>query len=101
MFVVGMIAAVVGIVLFHTALGKTISANPTAHLPFERRPPISPRGTVPMRSLGAGLIVLGAVLVGTAGWQWIVMVVLAGPVAALVAIGVHNRRVRRDSDAEA
>lgn len=52
-----------------------------------------------MRALGAGLIVLGAVLVGTSGWQWIVMVVLAGPVAALVATGVHNRRVRRDSDA--
>nr|WP_201468737.1 hypothetical protein [Microbacterium hydrocarbonoxydans] len=100
MFVVGVITAVAGIVLFHTALGYTIKANPTARLPFGRRPPISPRGTVEMRALAAGLIVLGAVLVGTSGWQWTAMVVAAGPIAALSVIALHNRRARLRAGAE-
>jgi len=100
MFIVGVLAAVAGIVLFHTALGRTITANATARIPFGSRPPVSPHGTVPMRALGAGLIVLGAVFVGTAGWQWTAMVVVAGPLTALAIIGLHNRRVRRGAEAQ-
>ena len=46
--------------------------------------------------MGAGLIVLGAALVSIAGWHWTIMVVLAGPVAALVVLILHNRRVSRE-----
>lgn len=97
MFVVGLVAAVLGTVLFHVALGKTLRANATDQIPMGRRPKASPQGSVQMRATGAGLIVLGAVLMSTAGWHWTVMVVLAGPVAALVVIALHNRRVRTTS----
>ncbi|WP_318391090.1 hypothetical protein [Microbacterium maritypicum] len=95
MFIVGLVAAVFGIVVFHVALGESLRANPTEQIPMGRRPKVSPRGSVQLRALGAGLIVLGAVLMRTAGWHWTAMVLLAGPVAALVAIGLHNRRVSR------
>ncbi|WP_312171602.1 hypothetical protein [Microbacterium sp.] len=100
MFIVGVLAAVIGIALFHTALGKTIAANSASRIPFGRRPSVSPHGSVAMRALGAGLIVLGAVFVGTAGWHWTAMVVVAGPLTALAIIGLHNRRVRRGADAQ-
>lgn len=89
----GLVAAVLGIVLFHVTVGKTLRANATDQIPMGRRPKVSPHGSIQMRAVGAGLIVLGAALMSTAGWQWTVMVVLAGPVVALIAIGLHNRRV--------
>lgn len=94
MFAVGIVAAVMGIVLFHAALGKTLRANAEVRIPFGRRPEHAPRGSIAMRAFGAGLIVLGAVLVSTAGWHWTLMVVLAGPAAALIVLALHNRRVR-------
>lgn len=96
MFVAGIVVAVLGIFLFHVALGKTLRANSAARIPWGGRPKASPRGTVAMRAVGAGLGILGAALMSTAGWHWTAMVVLAGPVAALVAIGLHNRRVRHE-----
>lgn len=95
MFVVGVIAAVLGIVLFHIALRKTLRENTTEKIPMGRRPKVSPRGSVLMRALGAGLVVFGAVMTSAGGWYWTAMIVLAAPVAALVTIGLHNRRVSR------
>lgn len=96
MFVTGVVVAVIGILLFQVALGKTLRANSAARIPWGGRPETSPRGTVAMRAVGAGLGILGASLMSTAGWHWTAMVVLAGPVAALVAIALHNRRVKHE-----
>ncbi|MDA4892705.1 MULTISPECIES: hypothetical protein [Microbacterium] len=93
MIVFGGFAAVVGVVLFHMALGMTLRANPTARVPFYRNAAIIPNGSVAMRAVGAGLVVLGSVLLGTSAWYWPFVVVLAGPVAALIVIALHNRRV--------
>ena len=97
MFIVGIVAAVIGITIFHVALGRTLRANPHRRIPAGRNPGEVPRGSTEMRAFAVGLIVLGAVLVSTAGWQWTAMVVAAGPVAALVVLAIHNRRVGRES----
>jgi len=97
MFVAGITASVVGIVLFHPALGRTLRANAGAPIPFGGRPREIPPGSIPMRAIGAGLIVLGAAFVSTEGWHWTLMVVAAGPMAAAIVIGLHNRRVRREA----
>lgn len=97
MFAFGIAAAVVGIVLFHTALGMTLRANATTRVAVGRKPQKTPDRSIALRAVGAGLIVLGAALVSTSGWHWAIMVVLAGPVAALVVLIAHNRRVSRES----
>ncbi|CAN7206144.1 hypothetical protein LJR044_000606 [Microbacterium foliorum] len=97
MFVFGIAAAVVGIAIFHTALGMTLRANATTRVPFGGKPRTTPERSIALRAVGAGLIVLGAALVSTAGWHWTIMVVLAGPVAALVVLTLHNRRVSREA----
>lgn len=94
-FVAGVVAAVLGIALFHVALGKTLRANAADRIPVVGGPKASPRGSVAMRAIGAGLILLGAGFMSTGGVHWAVMVLLAGPVAALIVIGLHNRRVNR------
>ncbi|KQZ25175.1 hypothetical protein ASD43_13075 [Microbacterium sp. Root553] len=83
MFVAGVVAAVLGIVLFHVALGRTLRANAADRIPMGGRTKTIPRGSVAMRAAGAGLIVLGAGLMSTGGVLWAVMVILVGPVAAL------------------
>ncbi|MEJ1086889.1 hypothetical protein WDU99_01005 [Microbacterium sp. Mu-80] len=93
MLMFGWIAAVAGVVLFHVALTMTMRANPAARMPFYRNAEIIPVGSVGMRAGGAGLTVLGAALLGTVDWYWPFVVVLAGPIATLVVIAVHNRRV--------
>lgn len=98
MFVAGVVAAVLGIVLFHVALGKTLRANASDRIPAGRRPTVSPRGSVALRAAGAGLMILGAALVSGEGLHWTVLVLLAGPVAAMIAIGLHNQRVRQSSE---
>src|SRR5690606_26500083 len=87
------LAAIVGVVLFHLALGMTLRANPTTRIPFHRNAEIIPGGSVAMRAIGAGLIVLGAALLGTNAWYWPFIVVLVGPVAALAVILLHNWKV--------
>ncbi|MCE7481059.1 hypothetical protein LZG07_03820 [Microbacterium profundi] len=79
--------------LFHVALGMTLRANPASRVPFYRNAAIIPGGSVAMRVIGAGLIVLGVVLLSTSAWYWPFIVVLAGPVAALTVITIHNRKV--------
>lgn len=93
MLTVGWLAAAVGIILFHVALTMTLRANPTTRLPFYRSAEIVPPGSVRLRAIGAGLIVLGAALISTSAWYWPFVVVLAGPIAALTVITFHNRRI--------
>lgn len=90
MIVFGGFAAVIGVVLFHTALGRTLRANPANRVPFYRSPQIVPAGTIPMRATGAGLIVLGAGLLGTSAWYWALVIVLVSPVVALAVMTVHT-----------
>ena len=45
------------------------------------------------------LLVLGAVLLSTSAWYWPFIVVLAGPVAALIVITIHNRKTANQSAA--
>ncbi|WP_431074388.1 hypothetical protein [Microbacterium phyllosphaerae] len=97
MFVAGIASAVIGIVLFHVALGRTLRANAGVRIPFGARPRETPPGSVQMRALAAGLIVLGAVFVSTEGWHWTVMVIAAGPVAAMIVLTLHNCRVSREA----
>jgi len=93
MLVFGWFSATVGVALFHLALSLTLHANPAARIPFYRNAEVVPSGTVMMRAGGAGLIVLGAALLGTFAWYWPFVVVLAGPIAALAVILLHNKKV--------
>lgn len=92
MLMFGWLTATVGILLFHVGLTMTLRANQTTRVPFYRNAEIVPSGSVAMRAIGAGLIVLGAVLLSTHAWYWPLAIVLAGPSAALAVIALHNKK---------
>lgn len=93
MDVFGWIAAAVGTVLFIVSLIRTIRANPDTRIPFYRNPLIIPAGSIVMRSIGAGLLVFGAVSLTGALGTWSVVVVVGVLLATLIVITVHNRRL--------
>jgi len=93
MLIVGWVVTTVGVVLFHAALIMTVRANPDTSIPFYRNAGVIPIGSIALRAAGAGLLVLGAVLLSTEAWYLPFAVVLAGPVAAMAVIMVHNKRV--------
>ncbi|MFJ2551804.1 hypothetical protein [Microbacterium sp. NPDC087591] len=97
MNVFGIATALAGVVLFLAALLATVRANRDVRIPYWMQPVTQPRGSVAMRALGAGLTVLGAVLVGQTSVWWALAIVVAGPGVALVVIGLHNARVRQSS----
>ena len=89
----GWIAAVVGNALFIAALLLTVRANPGTRIPFWRNAPIIPAGSIAMRSMGAGLLVLGAIALASIFSFWSVAIVWGGPLVALLVIPLHNYRV--------
>lgn len=89
----GMLIAVGGLMLFHTALTITVRANQRSRIPFWNNAEKIPAGTVAMRAIGAGFIVLGMVLLGVNAWWAPFVIVLAGPIVALIVIAIHNRSV--------
>jgi hypothetical protein len=89
----GWISAAVGLVLFLLALWTTLRANPGSRIPFSRNPEIVPAGVTTMRVVGGALLIFGAVALSATIGAWAVAVALAGPVIALVAIAIHNRRL--------
>ena len=93
------LTVVIGLIIFHSALGMTLRANATTRVPFYRNAQIVPVGTVVLRVTGASLLVLGAVLLSTSAWYWPFIVVLAGPIAALIVITIHNRKIANQSAA--
>lgn len=93
MTVAGLILTVIGGALFLIALVRTVRANPDARVPFNRNPQVIPAGTVAMRSVGAGLLVFGAVAMSATFDYWGVLFVLTCPIVALVVILIHNRRI--------
>ena len=96
MTVFGGLTALLGMLLFQRALGMTLRANPSTKIPYWRNAQVRPLGSTSLRALGAALLVMGAVLLGTTGWYWPFLLVLAGPGAALLSIATHNRRVARN-----
>lgn len=89
----GVLLSVAGSILFLTALAMTLRANATSTVPFWRNPVVTPVGSVAMRSIGAGFLVFGAVMLTAEGWWWPVLIVLAVPGIAFAALALHNRRV--------
>lgn len=90
MVVFGWITAVAGNVLFVASLINTVRANPARRIPFYRNPPIIPAGSIGMRSVGAGLLVFGAVSLSSMLGPWSLAIVFAGPTLALIVIPIHN-----------
>ncbi|MFB7251369.1 hypothetical protein [Microbacterium sp. NPDC056234] len=95
MFVFGVVVAVTGVVVFHLALASTLRANAGIRVPFFRSAEVVPRGSAVLRAIGAGLIVFGAATLGMTAWYLPFLVILVGPVAALVAIVMHNAAAQR------
>lgn len=99
MDVFGWIAAVVGAVgavgamLFIASLIRTIRANPDTRIPFNRNPPVTPAGSIAMRSIGAGLLVFGGVALTNAHGTWSMIVVVGVVLVTLAVITVHNHRL--------
>jgi hypothetical protein len=89
----GWIAAIAGNVLFIGSLVLTVRANPGSRIPFNRNPPVIPPGSIAMRSIGAGLLVFGAVGLSSTFSYWGVLIVFAGVLVAMVVIPIHNSRL--------
>lgn len=89
----GWIAAIAGNVLFIGSLVLTVRANPGRRIPFSRNPPVIPPGSIAMRSVGAGLLVFGAVGLSSMFGYWSVLIAFVGVVAAMVVIPIHNSSV--------
>lgn len=87
----GWVAAIAGNVLFIASLVLTVRANPGRRIPFNRNPPVVPPGSIAMRSIGAGLLVFGAVGLSSMFDYWSVLIVFVGVLAAMVVIPIHNR----------
>src|SRR5690606_2043679 len=87
----GWIAAIAGNALFIASLVLTVRANPGTRIPFYRNAPVIPVGSIAMRSIGAGLLVFGAVGLSSAFGYWSVLIVFVGVMAAMVVIPIHNR----------
>ena len=97
MNVFGILLTAAGLVLFSTALAMTIRANGGRRIPFWRNAEVVPRGSVAMRSIGAGFLVFGAVLLSAdAGW-WALLVVLIAFGVVLLRISLHNSRTARET----
>jgi hypothetical protein len=79
--------------MFIASLVATVRANATATIPFYRNAPIVPPWSVPARLVGMILVLLSAALLAPTIGFWSIGVVLAGPIFALAAIAVHNRRL--------
>lgn len=86
----GWMAAAVGTALFVASLILTVRANRGARIPFFRNPSKIPRGSITMRSIGAGLLVFGAVGLSSVYGYWSVLIAFAAVMAAMVVIPFHN-----------
>lgn len=93
MNVFGALLALAGAILFLASLVMTLRANATSPIPFWHNAVSTPAGSIGMRSIGAGLLVFGAVMLTANGWWWPVLFVLVVPGITFVAIALHNRRI--------
>ena len=95
MEILGWAAVTAGTVLFVASLIVTVRANTGTRIPFFRNPRIIPPGSIMMRSIGAGLLVLGSVGLSSTYGYWAVLIAFAGVAAAMVVIPAHNLSLPR------
>ncbi|MEV8252923.1 hypothetical protein AB0O95_03035 [Rhodoglobus sp. NPDC076762] len=95
MYLLGWALAIVGAALLFWSIAATIRANSATRIPYWTRPEVIPRGSIITRSLGVGLIVVGAVATVSPGGFWISALVVALFLPGLIMIPVHNHRVAR------
>ena len=87
-----------GMAIFVAALVMTLRANPRVRMPFWRKPLVIPRRSIPLRAVGAGLFVFGALMLSTSGgWWWAALVASAGLGTVTILMAIHNARVRRNT----
>lgn len=92
--VAGVVALIVAAVLLTVSNGWLAKANPADPLPTGwGRPPVAPLGAFILRGAGAGLAVLGVVLIAP-GLGWTVALILAVFVPYGAINVVHNVRVQ-------
>lgn len=98
MLVFGWIALAAGSALFAFAFLRMIRANRETHIPYFRNPPVNPSGTITMRSVGMGLLIIGAAaLVSTVGF-WVVLHAAGFPlILTFAGIEAHNRWVNNST----
>lgn len=90
----GWIAVAVGIVLFIVSFARMVRANPDRRIPYFRNVEVNPSGTIAMRSIGAGVLVIGAAALTPTLGYWVAPIVFALPLIVMPAtIAVHNRRL--------
>ncbi len=90
----GWVAVAVGAALLIVSFARMVRANPDRRIPYFRNAEIIPSGATAMRSIGAGVLVIGsAALAPTLGY-WVTPIVFALPLIVMpVTIALHNRKV--------
>ncbi len=90
----GWIAVTVGMALFIMPFVRMVRANPGTRIPYFRSPEVNPSATIAMRSIGVGVLVIGAAALALALGYWAALIVFALPLIVMpAAIAVHNRRL--------
>lgn len=90
----GWIAVAVGMGLFIVSFARMVRANPSTRIPYLRNPQVYPSGTIAMRSIGAGVLVIGAAALAPTLGYWVAPIVFALPLIVMPAtISLHNRRL--------
>jgi len=95
MNVVGWALAIAGIAMLLWSLILTIRVNKTNPIPYWRNPAVVAPGSIVLRSVGAALLVFGAVTLTSSPNYWSVGLVLLALLPALIMTPAHNRRVDR------
>jgi len=96
--VAGVVALIVAAALLTISNGWLAKANPADPLPTGwGRPAVAPLGAFILRGAGAGLAVLGVVLLAP-GLGWTVVLILAVFVPYGAINVVHNQRVHNRAD---
>lgn len=93
MFVIGIIVAVAGVVIFLGGLLRTTRVNPADRVPYFGEAKTSPKGTYAMRAGGGALIVVSTALLSRESLWWVVGVLVVWLGATVALIAVHNARV--------
>ena len=86
----GWIAVAVGTVLFIVSFARMVRANPESRIPYFRNVEVIPSG----RSIGAGVLVIGAAALAPTLGYWAAPIVFALPLIVMPAtIALHNGRL--------
>ena len=90
----GWVAVTVGMVLFIVSFVRMVRANSGTRIPYFRNPEGNPSGTIAMRSIGVGVLVIGAAALAPTLGYWAALIVFALPLIVMPAtIAAHNRRL--------